>query len=186
MRRTVLLVVGAILGAALYVGAPSAVAAAPDPYSGNIATECTISVPAIIEQDERVRVRFSVDANSPTAPTGTVTVSIAADGDQVWTKTVPYTGGTQSVLAPELPKGPTYHATTQFHPDDPFLRCHAGELFAVESVSDNGDNDDNGPGGLLPDTGGPALLWLLLGAGLVGAGGGTLLYARRRLAPTTV
>ena len=70
MRGTALLV-GAIFGATALVGAPTtAVAAAPDPYSGGIATECNVSVPSDLKAGQKVRFRISVDANSPTAPTG--------------------------------------------------------------------------------------------------------------------
>ena len=96
--------------------------------------------------------------------------------------------GTKTVVARSLPKGNDYRATARFRPsDNTFKRCHDSTPFAVAAVNNhnhnpNGDNS-GGPGGLLPDTGGPALLWLLLGLGLVGGGTGAVVYSRRKQAP---
>ena len=179
------------MGAAVLVGASAqAGATAPDPYSGSIETDCRISVPAVVEPGEKVVVTISVAANSPTPPTGEIDLSIKTrpGDDVVWRKTVAYDGGTQKVVGPRLGAGRDYTATSRFVPDDDtFAGCRASAAFAVDSQGDrNGpdDNDDNGPGGLLPDTGGPALLWLVLGVSLVGAGSATVVHARRRNAPS--
>ena len=186
MRGTVVLA-GAILGAVALVAVPAqAGATAPDPYSGSIETECSISVPAVVEPGKRVVVKVSVDANSPAPPTGKIAVSISEkpSGDVVWDKTVNYNGGTKRIVGPVLDRGHDYVALARFFPDDKtFARCRASEAFAVDSIDDNNPPDDDGPGGLLPDTGGPAMLWLLLGVGLVGGGTATVVYARRRNAP---
>ena len=188
MRGSVVLA-GAILGAVSLVGAPApAVAAAPDPYSGSIETDCNIDVPSVVEPGERVVIRISVSANSPTPPKGKVDVSIKTrpGGDVVWDKTVNYNGGTKTVVGPVLERGENYTTSARFRPSDTtFSRCNANAAFAVDAAADNGPDgdDDNGPGGLLPDTGGPAMLWLLLGVGLVGGGSATVVYARRRTTP---
>jgi hypothetical protein len=187
MRGSVVLA-GAILGAVSLVGVPAQAGAAVDPYSPSVDTQCTIDVPAVVEPGDRVVIRVSVDANSPTPPKGKVTVTITErpSGDFVWDKTVSYNGGTKRIVGPVLAKDRQYTATARFVPsDDSFERCRASEAFAVDAVDDGGpdDNDDDGPGGLLPDTGGPALLWLLLGLGLVGGGSATVVYARRRTSP---
>jgi|GEM_PF-6478548 len=188
MRGSVVLA-GAILGAVSLVGAPApAVAAAPDPYSGSIETECNIDVPSVVEPGKRVIIKISVSANSPTPPKGKVDVSIKTrpGGDVVWDKTVNYGGGTKRVVGPVLDEGENYTASARFRPSDTtFSRCNASAAFAVDATGGEGpDGDDgNGPGGLLPDTGGPAMLWLLLGVGLVGGGTATIVYARRRTAP---
>lgn len=188
MRGSVLLA-GAILGAASLVGAPSAAhASAPDPYSGGITTECSISVPAHLQVGDKVKITVKVKANSPTPPTGKLDLAISEHGNQLWAKTVSYHGGTKTVVARSLPKGNDYRATARFRPaDKSFKPCHAGVQFAVAGTNDhNHHGHDGGPGGLLPDTGGPALLWLLLGIGLVGGGSGAVVYARRKQAPATV
>ena len=72
--------------------------------------------------------------------------------------------------------------TAVFHPTDKTFRgSRDGWTFeVVDGGGDNPDADDNDNDGLLPDTGGPALLWLLLGVGLVGGGAGAVVVARRR------
>lgn len=186
MRGSVVLA-GAILGAISFIGAPApAVAAAPDPYSPSIDTECNIQVPAVVEPGKRVRIRISVSANSPTPPKGKVDLAIKTGGDVVWDKTVNYNGGTKTVVGPVLDEGKSYTVTSRFRPSDSaFARCSASAEFAVDDTGGGNPDgpDDNGPGGLLPDTGGPALLWLMLGVGLVGGGSATVVYARRRTSP---
>lgn len=184
MRGSVVLA-GAILGAVSLVGAPAhaTTTAAPDPYSGSIETECSISVPAVVEPGKRVVIRVSVAANSPTPPTGTIKVTVTGrpSGDFVWDKTVKYNGGTKKIVGPVLPKNRDYNATARFFPsDDTFARCRASAAFAVDAGGQNEGPGDEDPNGLLPDTGGPALLWLLLGVSLVGGGAATVVYARRR------
>ncbi len=186
MRGSVVLV-GALLGAVSLVGVAAEARSAPDPYSGTIDTSCSISVPAVIEPGKRVTVRVGVSANNPTQPTGRLdlTISTSPGGDTVWTKTVPYNGGTKKIVGPKLPKA-DYMASARFRPSDTtFARCRDSEQFAVDSINDNNPPDDPGPGGLLPDTGGPALLWLLVGVGLVGGGTASIAYSRRRNAPAT-
>src|SRR5690349_6149426 len=105
MRGTALLV-GAILGATTLLGAPAtAVAAAPDPYSGGITTDCSISVSTSLEAGQKVHIKLSVDANSPTPPTGSVTLVLLAgpaggvarvDLSEIWSRTVHYSGGTKT------------------------------------------------------------------------------------------
>ncbi|KAA1421089.1 hypothetical protein F0U44_01840 [Nocardioides humilatus] len=194
MRGTVLLA-GAILGAATLIGAPTSSVAAPDPYTGGITTECNVSVPGNLEAGEKIKIKVNVNANSPTPPTGKITLVVLAgpgggvarrELTEIWSKTVNYSGGTKTVVGPALQAAQHYKVGIRFRPgDDTFLRCAGGVLFGVEAAGDNNHNPD-GPGGLLPDTGGPALLWLILGMGLVGGGAGTVVYARRRTAPATV
>jgi len=183
MRGSVVLA-GAILGAVSLVGAP-AQAAAPDPYSGSIETDCGVHVPAVVHPGKHVIIKISIGANNPTPPSGNVEITIKTKpgGDLVWDRTVSYHGGTKTVVGPVLDEGQDYAVQQRFKPDDAtFARCRAAVTFAVDDARAHNpnDNDDNGPGGLLPDTGGPALLWLLLGVGLVGGGSATVAYSRRR------
>jgi len=186
MRGSVL-IAGAIFGAVALVGAPAQASAAPDPYSPSIETDCEITVPAVIEPGTRVVLRVSVAANSPTPPRGELQLRIVRDPSKVvWTKTVKYNGGEKRVVGPVLPEDHDYTAFARFVPrTDAFRRCNDLAPFAVEDAraGNPDDNDNDGPGGLLPDTGGPALLWLLLGLGLVGGGTATVVYNRRRTSP---
>jgi hypothetical protein len=181
MRGSVVLA-GAIIGMASLVGAPAHAGSAPDPYSGNIDTACSVTVPATVEAGKHTVIKVTVSANSPKTPKGHVDLTLSdAGGDAVWTKTVSYNGGTKTVVGPALPKA-DYVVKAKFRPSgnkfDP-SRCSD----AVDSIDDNPDED--GPGGLLPDTGGPALLWLVVGVTLVGGGAGAVAYSRRRSAPAT-
>lgn len=175
------------------VGAAQAVPTASDPYSSRINTETTVRTPTPIHTDTRVEISVKVTANSPDTPTGTVTLTLhsspggagqslpaTADLDG-WTRTIDYAGGTERVTGPAFPKTGDWMVTAVFHPaDNKFRGSRDAWIFKVIAGSgDNpGDGDDNG--GLLPDTGGPALLWLVLGIGLVGGGAGAVVLARRR------
>lgn len=185
MRGSVV-IAGALLGAASLVGTPAAGAAvAPDPYSGGVQTSCRVSVPPTLEPGNRVVVTVSVRANSGEAPSGDIDLSIRTTpgGNSVFHKTVPYNGGNKRIVGPRL-QGGDYEVISRFRPgNDEFLRCRGQLGFEVQALGDDrdpDDGDDNGPGGLLPDTGGPALLWLLLGTTMVGGGAATVVYARRR------
>lgn len=180
--RGKLVIAGALLGAVSLTGAPANATSAPDPYSGGIDTSCSIQVPAVVEPGDAVVIRVTVAANSPTPPTGELDLAIATDpgGDTVWAKTVPYSGGTKRVVGPVLPKD-EYRATARFRPSDQtFDGCRDAAAFAVRVGGQDDDDDGDNPGGTLPDTGGPAALWLILGLSLVGGGVATVAYARRR------
>lgn len=166
------------------VGAPAHAVSAPDPYSGNIDTACGVAVASTIEPGKHVVIKVTVSANSPKTPEGKVDLTVSeVDGSAVWSKTVNYNGGTKTVVGPVLPKD-DYVVRGKFRPSgNKFDPSRCSEQFAVDSITDN--PDDPGPGGLLPDTGGPALLWLLVGVTLVGGGTATIAYSRRRNAPAT-
>jgi len=181
MRGSVVLA-GAILGAVSLVGAPAQAVSASDPYSGHVDTACSVNLPAEVVPGKHVVIKITVSANSPKTPKGHVALTLSkAGGSTVWTKTVSYNGGTKTVVGPALPKA-DYVAKAKFRPSgNKFAssRC-SGALDATD------DNNPDGPDGLLPDTGGPAMMWLLLGVCLVGGGGATVAYARRRNAPAAV
>ncbi len=178
------------------VGAGEAATTASDPYSTRINTETTVRTPTPIRTGTRIAMSVTVTANSPQTPTGTVTLTLhsspggagqsltaAADLDG-WSRTVDYDGGTERLMGPAFPKTGDWLVTAVFHPaDNTFRGSRDGWTFEV--IAGGGDNpggDDDDNDGLLPDTGGPALLWLLLGVGLVGGGAGAVVLARRRRA----
>ena len=179
--------------ASAFVGAVEAAPSTSDPYSSRINTETTVRTPTPIQTDTKVRISVKVTANSPQAPTGTVTLTLhsnpssagqslpaAADLDG-WTRTIDYNGGTEHLLGPAFPKTGTWAVTAVFHPgDNTFRGSRDSWIFKVVDGPGDNDGDDDDNGGLLPDTGGPALLWLLLGIGLVGGGTGAVVLARRR------
>lgn len=198
MRGSVALA-GAVLGAVAAVGMPATVAAEPDPYSPGVISRLIVSTPSPIEVQSRITISVKVASNSPVTPTGTVRLTLtalrggagqsmaAAAGPDGWSRTVAYTGGTERVVGPELPTTGAWLLTGVFRPSsDDFRGDRDAWVFRVVNSTDEDEGpDEEGPGGLLPDTGGPALFWLLLGVGLVGGGAATVVYARRRTMPAT-
>jgi LPXTG-motif cell wall-anchored protein len=81
-----------------------------------------------------------------------------------------------------------YQVRAQFKTADGsvFKSCSGSAAFDIrsgQSPDDDPGTTPNGgdtPDGILPDTGGPHLLWLLLALTLVGSGGGLVYVARRR------
>ena len=57
---------------------------------------------------------------------------------------------------------------------------HSDDDTAVVLSQDSNDGNNNNPNGWLPDTGGPAMAWLLAGLVMVGGGFGLLFAGRRR------
>jgi LPXTG-motif cell wall-anchored protein len=117
----------------------------------------------------------------------------------VWTKTITYKGIPVRVTGPRLKPG-RYLVHMQFRPsDDTFAGCQSMLSFrvakgsvgsAVDGPSGGGDavggagaaagtGGSAGSGGGLPNTGGPHLGFLLLGAVLVALGGGAVARSRR-------
>lgn len=198
MRGSVVLA-GAILGAVSLVGAPAQGSTAPDPYSSKITTEVIVRTPAVVDTGVRIRISVRVKANSPLTPTGKVRLTLSPApggagqtlvraGGARWDRTFHYNGGTAHLTGPAFPKRGDWVLTAVFTADDPQFRDSRDTWsFSVVPASDHhhGNNQDNGAGGLLPDTGGPAMLWLLLGIGLVGGGSATVVYSRRRTAAVT-
>lgn len=173
--------------AALFVTS-SAVA---DPYGPIPKPLCIIKV-LKAEPGERVVIQVGARLNAAKQPAGTLTVTlrtnIHANADttattaaaDVWTKTVHSDGGPVRLVGPVIPEG-THRVKSRFVPDNP-IECRACQAQAVFTATDGdgGGDDDGDNDGLLPDTGGPAVLWLLAGLALVGSGAGIVVYSRRR------
>lgn len=185
-----------------FVVAPGLVAsanAADDPYTNGVRTSCHLSVPAIVQVNHAPRIRITVRPNGPVPaagtraaaraeqPTGTVDLSITRGGTSIFTKSVAYNGSPVTVLGPVITQPGHYVVHARFHAADGsvFKSCHNNTAFDIRK----GDGPGPGPGpdpgidnpdGLLPDTGGPNLLWLVLGLALVGSGGGLVYAAKRR------
>jgi LPXTG-motif cell wall-anchored protein len=198
-RLTAALVTAVALSSAS-VGAVGAAPAATDPYSAKITTRTIIRTPSPIETHTRITMTVKVTANSPTQPTGELRIKLtsaprgngqartAAAGPAGWTRTIAYNGGTKHIVGPAFPKTGDWLVTAVFTPDDnQFRSSRDGWTFEVVAAADDtgpgDDTDDND--GLLPDTGGPALLWLLLGLGLLGAGAAAVVFTRRRRTSAT-
>ena len=172
MRRLLVLPsAGMALFALLLVLSPGARA---DDYVPTVPTGCHLSVPATVVGDH-VIVRVRVSAASGT-PTGQVTVSIPRKPD-AWSVSARYEGKPLRLVGPRLPKG-KHVATVVFRPDDQrFSGCRDQAPFGVGGVGGGG----GGQGGeTLPNTGGPHVMWLVAGMGLLATGGGLVERGRRR------
>lgn len=175
-----------VLSAAL-VAAPAGTASA-DPYSPLLPTQTHIEV-VVAEPGKPVLLDVSASANYPTPPEGDIEVTLsAASGNArgaravaaapLFTTTVHFVDDEVRVTGPTLPRG-RYLATAALTPDDEtlFLPSDAAVAFRVGAGGAPGDGEDDGA---LPDTGGPNMMWLLLGTGLLAAGAGGVGYGRRR------
>lgn len=162
--------------------------AASDPYGGMKLPTETLIVVVKAEPGQPVELAVSASANHPTPPEGDIEVQIlAAAGTArgaravaaapLFTTTVHFVDDAVPVTGPALPRG-NYLATAALTPDDAdfFLPSDDTTAFRI-GAGDTGGEDD---GGSLPNTGGPNVMWLLLGTGLVGAGVGGVGYSRRR------
>jgi hypothetical protein len=185
---------------AAFVVAPGLVAsasAADDPYTNGVRTSCHISVPAVVQVGRAPRIRITVRPNAPAAgaraaqraarPKGTVHLRITKGGSEIFSRTVAYNGSTVTVVGPVVTEPGHYVVHARFRTDDgsTFKSCHSTTAFDVRQCDGPGPGPGPDPGidnpdGLLPDTGGPNLMWLLLGLALVVSGAGLVVAARDR------
>jgi hypothetical protein len=190
----------AVLAFALtsFIVTPALVApadAAADPYTAGVSTSCHLAVPAVVSVGTAPRIRVHVRPNAPAEdagnavrPTGSVTVSISKGGTGIFSETVAYNGSPVTIQGSVLNETGRYrvHGTFRTADGSVFKSSRSDTSFAVRANSDGpgegpGPNPGvSNPGGLLPDTGGPNVVWLLLGLTLVGGGGGLVLAANRR------
>lgn len=194
MRRLLVLALVALPGVLLPLQPATAA-----PYTPKIPTSTTIQI--IVAADHTVSVVVKVVANTGKGhPDGTVALHIdgfapTARGARTaapasWDTSVAYDGGRVTVHGPELSEG-RYVASASFTPSDDVYRGSDGSarfgIGAGTAAQPNpGTQDQDGPlAGLLPDTGGPALLWLVGGVALIGSGGALVAYGRRRRATAT-
>ena len=173
--------------AAAAVAVPTTPAHA-DGYTPKVPTVTHIEV-IVAEPGERIVLEVSASADYPTPPAGDIAVSVSAGGSTatgaralvakpVFSTTVHFVDKPIRVTGPRLPKGP-YLAHAALSPDNTavFLPSADTTRFRIGAFAPGGGGDK---GSGLPNTGGPDLAWLLLGAGLVVAGAGGVSYGRRR------
>lgn len=187
------LMVAAALTAAAVV-TPAAGASA-DTYTPSVLpTETHITVVADAP-GEVSEITVWTTANSQTPPVGDIAVTLSAAGSTVargsravaaaplLSRTVHFTGTPVTFDGPALPAG-RYIGTAAFTPSDPsaFLPSDGSTAFRLSAGGETNPGDDNGG---LPNTGGPNMLWLVLGGALVVGGASSVAYARRRQ-PVTI
>ncbi|GAA3675830.1 hypothetical protein GCM10022237_39260 [Nocardioides ginsengisoli] len=161
-----------------------------DDYSPKIPTQTRIQV-VVGDPGQPITIKVGSSANYPTPPEGDIAVRISGQSSSaraarsaaaapIFSTTVHFVDKTISIEGPRLPKG-TYLGTAHLTPDDGdlFLPSSDTTEFRVGAVP-GGEGDNNGN---LPNTGGPDVMWLLLGGGLLVAGAGGVGFGRRRSAP---
>lgn len=172
--------------AAAFVVAPSTPAQA-DGYTVKIPTVTKIQV-ITAEPGRPVVLEVSASADYPTPPAGNIEVTISASGGAargaraaaarpVFSTTVHFVDKPVRVTGPRLPKG-SYLARAELSPDNAALFLPSSDTTRFRIGAGEGGHDTSGGG--LPNTGGPDLMWLLLGGGLVAVGAGGVSYGRRR------
>lgn len=168
---------------------PAGIAQADDNYGGTKIPTATHITVVRAEPGKPVLLDVSASANDPRTPEGDIDVAISAASSTargaqavaaapLFTTTVHFDGDVIRVTGPTLPRG-RYLATAALTPDDLdyFLPSDTATTFRIKVGGDtDGEEDDDN----LPNTGGPDMMWLLLGGALVAAGAGGVAYGRRR------
>lgn len=119
----------AILAAALMsfglVGVSSGSATAACPYTGCIATETSISGPAVLKRGTHPKFRVAVETNGNAEPRGTIKLIIKRKAGGFYQARTAYYGGEPKVLVgPKLWKRGGYIVTAKFipRPGSPWAR----------------------------------------------------------------
>ena len=184
----------AVLAFASCVVAPVLVAPAQadDAYTAGVRTSCGITVPAVVKRGTAPTIRVDVRPNGPAQgirPEGDVRVTLSKAGSRIFTEAVAYNGSPVTVRGPVLTQTGRYQVEAHFETADGsvFKSCSGSAAFELSAGLSPDDIPDGGPdagttdpAGLLPNTGGPDLLWLLLALALLGGGSGLVYTARRR------
>lgn len=164
--------------------------ASAEPYPPRIPTQTTIVVHAG-GPHEPITIDLKVSVNTNDTPRGRLDLKLSklrgvALGAQAaapadWTASVHYDGTPIVYDGPALAAG-TYAIHGDFTPDDSvFLPSEDTTRFTIaRGDHGGGDGGNGGNGGVLPNTGGPSVLWLAGGVLLLGAGAVTTGTARRR------
>lgn len=190
MRRKIAAL--AVLAAAFVVAPATGTVAHAEPYSPKIPTQTHIEV-TVQGPGEPIILHVSGSANYEVPPEGTIDVQVSAGGTAargarsavaapLFTTSVHFVDDPVRIEGPALPRG-RYIAAAQLTPDNGnlFLPSDTVTGFRV-GVSGGGPGGDADGG--LPGTGGPDLMWLVLGGALLAAGAGGVTYSRRRSTAT--
>ncbi|QYJ04383.1 LPXTG cell wall anchor domain-containing protein [Nocardioides panacisoli] len=159
--------------------------AAADGYGPQVPTAVAIEVDDEIRVGDDVVITYSVRANSDEGPIeGTLAINGAPGSsdaaDRTFAQTRDYADTPITVNLGSQPIG-DYTTSASFTPDagSVYLPSTGTATYRVVGGRTGGPGDD-GAGGILPNTGGPAVWWLLLGSLLVAGGAGVVHAGRRR------
>lgn len=164
--------------------------ASADPYPAQVRTTCSIEAPNEVVRGNGIDALIDIVSDGTFPVTGKVTLAFKTrDGRLVNKKTADYNGQKVKLSTGKFQAVGNYKRTLSFNPSGKAVRsCSKTTDFRVAAAlatatppgdgnaAPNGGLDQNG---ILPDTGGPALLWLLLGLALLATGGGVIAYSRR-------
>jgi hypothetical protein len=193
-----------------YAGAPAQ--AADDPYQARFKTRTTVTVPAEVRPGTQLATHVVVRPNgvveaagakagkaaAAAQPTGVIRLTYTREGGGFRVSmTKAYNGAPIRFSGPALTQLGSYDVRAVFVPDTNTVFRSSSDTdasLARRGASSDDDDDEvpgpnpgvNNPGGLLPDTGGPDVAWLLLGLALVGSGLGLVVAARERRSPYLV
>jgi LPXTG-motif cell wall-anchored protein len=187
IKKLLLTALAGLLG--LGLTAAPAHAAKKDPYVASVATHCAADSVRAVKRGNTFATHVEIQANGNRSPKGTVELSYTrlAGGFRA-TKSAHYPGHAIDVKSPALTKVGKYRIKTSFTPTNGsrFRACSSSYTVNVQAglgPSHDGNPPGVGPNddgnGILPNTGGPDLLWLLLALALL-AGGAALVYVDRR------
>lgn len=183
--------------------------AAKDPYQARMKTRTTVTVPVEVKPGTFIPTRVVVNPNGviPAKPnTGKFSSAAAAppvighirltytrvDGGFRATMSKAYNGSPIRFPGPQLNPIGRYNVSAVYVPsqnsiyrgssdtDNSRIRTGGPGPDPDPDPGPNPNGGNNGPNGLLPDTGGPDVAWLLLGLALVGAGMGLVIASRDR------
>lgn len=177
------------LVAALVVAPATTAVADPEGYGeSKLPTETLIEVTSN-GPGNPITIVVSASANHVTPPEGDIAVRISASANAargaralvaapLFTTTVHFVDAPIEISGPSLPRG-TYLGYAALTPDDAdfFLPSDDTTTFRIGAGGETGGEEDSDG---LPNTGGPNVMWLILGSGLVAAGAGGIGYGRRR------
>lgn len=161
-----------------------------DPYPAQVRTTCSIEAPNEVVRGNSIEALIDIVSDGTFQVTGKITLAFKTlDGRLISKKTVDYNGQKIRLSTGKFQAVGNYKRTLSFNPSGTAMRsCSTTADFRVAAAlatatpPTNGNAVPNGgldQNGILPDTGGPALLWLLLGLALLATGGGVIAYSRR-------
>jgi LPXTG-motif cell wall-anchored protein len=158
-------------------------------YAPLVPTKVKIDASPRIEVGKKVRIKIDVRANTDSELIGTLRVRI--DTVHVQSGSVPASGsasqtyrynGTPLDLDLGDRAAGDYQINVEFVPDDGCVYGASSADFPFTVAGALATAPTTDASGELPSAGGFSVWWLLLALGLLAAGGGVLLYTRRRKA----
>jgi hypothetical protein len=186
IKKLIVTALAGLLGLGMTAGPAHA---ADDPYVASVATHCDTGSVQAIKRGNSFVTHVEIRANGNREPRGEVKLTYTrVGGGFSASDTARYPGHAIDVAGPVLTKLGRYKVSSEFTPNDGsrFRGCTASFTLGVRNgVGPNDGGDDPGTkpddgNGILPGTGGPDLMWLLLALSLVGSGAGVVYVDRRR------